>query len=453
MSPGGEIAVSLGMGERDRVLAVADLAGGAPREVATGAIDAAYLPDGKLVIARASDAGSRVELPGGKVVFQTHAVVTNLRASRKGDKLAFLEYAVPNDDRGHVVVIDLPSGKTRTLGPEFNSVRGVAFSADEREVWVTGGDNTNRALHGIDLATGADRIVFTFPGEAVLSDVHPDGRVLVAIWNYYVRLVGQPPGGERPLDLAWFDRNELAGLTPDGKLMLFYDGGDAGGANYMTYIRALTGEPAVRIAPGRGFALSPDGKWALVAPEAPWAKLMMVPTGAGDSKPQPSGPIAGTFDGRFTSRGDRWVLLARAETGPPRLWLQQDGQPPVPFGPDAVWRMFEISPDDKVVAVRVRDDSLLVPLDGSPARKLEGLSPDDIPISFSSNGKAVLVGRRNQGVFSYDLATKKQTKLFGNPAAGASGELSRGFIALDGKAYVYSLRNASSELFLVEGLK
>jgi len=139
--------------------------------------------------------GSRVELPGGKVVFQTDAVVTNLRVSRKGDKLAFLEYAIPNDDHGHVVVIDLHSGKTRTIGPEFNSVRGVAFSADEREVWVTGGDNTNRPLHGIDLATGADRIVFTFPGEAVLSDVHPDGRVLVAIWNYYVGLIASDLGG------------------------------------------------------------------------------------------------------------------------------------------------------------------------------------------------------------------------------------------------------------------
>jgi hypothetical protein len=159
------------------------------------------------------------------------------------------------------------------------------------------------------------------------------------------------------------------------------------------------------------------------------------------------------FDARFTSHAGRWVLYARGQSGAPRLWLQEDGQPPTPFGPDGIWAMFEVSPDDKRVAVRVQNDSLLVPLDGGPARKLEGLGADDLPVSFSGDGKAVLVARKNAGLFSYDLATRKETKLYGNPAAGAGGEISRGFIARDGKAYVYSLRNQSSELFLVEGLR
>jgi len=454
VSAAGELALILGDRDGHPRLAVADLAGGPPRELATDIVEAAYTPDGqKLAIVRKGDFGNRVELPAGKVLFQTAIGVANLRVSRDGHLLAFLEYPVRHDDRGHVIVVDIAAGKARTLGPEFNSARGLAFSVDGREVWVTAGDNTNRALHGLDLATGADRIVSAFPGEAVLSDIHPDGRVLITLWNFYRRLVGQPPGGERPIDLAWFDRNELAGLTPDGKLILFYDGGDAGGVNYVTYIRPTSGEPAVRIASGKGLAISPDGKWALVAPEAPWAHLTLVPTGAGEAKPQPPGPVTSVFDARFTSHAGRWVLYARGQSGAPRLWLQEDGQPPTPFGPDGIWAMFEVSPDDKRVAVRVQNDSLLVPLDGGPARKLEGLGADDLPVSFSGDGKAVLVARKNAGLFSYDLATRKETKLYGNPAAGAGGEISRGFIARDGKAYVYSLRNQSSELFLVEGLR
>ena len=114
--------------------------------------------------------------------------------------------------------------------------------------------------------------------------------------------------------------------------------------------------------------------------------------------------------------------------------------------------MFEVSPDDKVVAVRVHDDSLLVPLDGGPARKLEGLGAGDVPISFSSDGKSAVVAR-DAGVFAYDLTTRKLTKLLGNPAAGAGGKPTRGFVARDGKAFVYTLRVTSSDLFLVEGLR
>jgi DNA-binding beta-propeller fold protein YncE len=455
VSSGGELALLLGERGRHTRLAVADLAGGAPRELVTDVTEAAYTPDGqKLAIVRVGDSGTRIELPPGKVVFETLATVTNLRMSRKGDVLAFLEYPVRNDDRGHVVVVDLAGGKPRTLGPEWYSARGLAFSPDGREVWVTANsEKLDRALHALDLATGADRIVSAFPGEAVLADVHPDGRALVAIWHSHTRIVGQPPGGDRQLDLAWFDRDELAGLTPDGKLILFYDGGDAGGTNYVTYVRPINGDPAVRIASGKAYALSPDGKWALVAPEPPWAHLTLVPTGAGEPKPQPPGPVTATFDARFTSHAGRWVLMALGPSGPPRLWLQEDGQPPKPFGPDEIGQLFEVSPDDKVVAVRVRNDSLLVPLDGGPARKLEGLGEPDVPISFSGNGKAVVVARRDAGVFAYDLATRKLTKLLDNPAAGASGKISRGFVARDGKGFVYSLRVTSSDLFLVEGLR
>jgi hypothetical protein len=65
-------------------------------------------------------------------------------------------------------------------------------------------------------------------------------------------------------------------------------------------------------------------------------------------------------------------------------------------------------------------------LDGGAGPAIDGVSPDDRIFTFGPNGKTLVVGRRSAG----------------------GGEFAR-----DGKAWVYSLRVASAELYLVDGLK
>jgi len=218
-------------------------------------------------------------------------------------------------------------------------------------------------------------------------------------------------------------------------------------------VRPTSGEPAVHIANGRGLGISADGKWALVSPEVPWSTLALVPTGIGDAKPQPAGPIVEYTAARFTSRADRFVVLAREAGKPFRLWLQEDGKPPAPFGPDSVQALSAVSADDKLVAARTEDHWLLVPLDGGSALPVDGVQPDDRVLTFGPDGKTLLVARLNAGILSYDRATKKVSVVLASPTQTMAGIPMGAEIARDGKAWVYSIGVASAELYLVDGLK
>ena len=179
----------------------------------------------------------------------------------------------------------------------------------------------------------------------------------------------------------------------------------------------------------------------------------MVPTGVGDAKPQPPGPIVEYVAARFTSRADRFVVLAREASKPFRLWLQEDGKPPAPFGPDKVELVSAVSADDKLIAARTDDRWLLVPLDGSAVVPVDGVQPDDRILTFGPDGKTLLVGRRGTGILSFDRATKKVAVVVASPTQALAGIPTSVEIARDGKAWVYSVFVVSAELYLVDGLK
>ena len=61
-------------------------------------------------------------------------------------------------------------------------------------------------------------------------------------------------------------------------------------SEYATYLRKTDGSPAVRLGAGASQALSPDGRWAVsIRPET--EQLVVFPTGAGDARNLPKGPI------------------------------------------------------------------------------------------------------------------------------------------------------------------
>jgi hypothetical protein len=358
---------------------------------------------------------------------------------------------VPNDDRGAVTVMDA-SGNKRTVGRSWYSLNGLAFGPGSDEVWVSASVGAEgRKIYALGLS-GSERVVASAPGDLKLTDVDAHGRALLVSFSSYNRIVGLPPGVEKPVDLAWYDSDRIVDLTPDGKLLLLYDGGAVVGTTYQVLVRPTSGEPAVHIANGRGLGISADGKWALVSPEAPWSTLALVPTGVGDAKPQPPGPIVEYMAARFTSRADRFVVLAREAGKPSRLWLQDDGKPPAPFGPDKVQFLSAVSADDKLIAARAGDHWLVVPLDGGAVLPVEGLQPDDRLLTFGPDGKTLLVARRSAGILSYDRATKKVTVVLTSPTTALAGIPMGVEVARDGKAWVYAVAMVSAELYLVDGL-
>jgi hypothetical protein len=269
VSDNGQVALASAHSEDDYArLAVVDIAGGAPREVLTDVGDAAYLPKSDtlaIIRRRTGGRGEQIELPPGHILYQTDAGLDSLRVSPDGRRVAFIEHPMLPDDRGAVGVVDIATGAHRTLGPIWYTAGGLAFAPNGREVWVTVAQRTaDRQIHAFDLESGSERMVAAFPGEAILLDLAADGRALVSICDTHNRILARPPGSERVRDLAWFDRDELAGLTPDGRFILFWDGGEVGGVNTRATCAARRAIPRCtwRAARRSGYRRTEPGPWS-----------------------------------------------------------------------------------------------------------------------------------------------------------------------------------------------
>ena len=98
-------------------LARAPMAGGTPREVLEGVVDADWSPDGKdLAVIHVVGDRYRLEYPIGKVLYDPDPPtwLADLRVSPGGDRLAFVEHPVPRDARGAMVVM-ASTGRDRRL--------------------------------------------------------------------------------------------------------------------------------------------------------------------------------------------------------------------------------------------------------------------------------------------------------------------------------------------------
>ena len=133
VSQTGELAVSLGhsfegwMGEG--TLARAPLLGGGARPVLEGVREADFSPDGsQLAIVRRVDGRERLELPAGRVLYETAGYISHVRVSPRGDRIAFADHALWADDVGTIAVVDLSGAKKTLTGIWAGGVSGLAWS-------------------------------------------------------------------------------------------------------------------------------------------------------------------------------------------------------------------------------------------------------------------------------------------------------------------------------------
>jgi len=210
---------------------------------------------------------NRLEFPVGKSLYETGGWIGPPRVSPPGDLIAFIDHPVQGDDRGTLAVIDL-AGHRKVLSDEWYTIQGLAWSADSKEVWFTASKSgVDRTLYAVTLA-GKERMVLRLPGALMLCDIWKDGRVLMMRASWRRELVGMIAGETKQRDLSWLDYSYPAGLSPDGKTLLFDEEGGggslayskSGGLSYAVYIRKTDGSPAVLLGEGGALALSPDGK-------------------------------------------------------------------------------------------------------------------------------------------------------------------------------------------------
>ncbi|HKB71649.1 MAG TPA: protein kinase [Thermoanaerobaculia bacterium] len=439
-------------------LAQVSILGGAPREIEDDVQGADWGPDGELAIVRTVSGKHRLEYPINTVLYETAGWISHARVSPDGERVAFLDHPVPGDDGGSVVIVDR-SGQTSVLSAGWITAYGLAWPRHGREVWFTATRaGVARAIWAVSLS-GQERLLLRALSELTIQDVSGDGRILITSDNGKVGIIGQPPGQSHEKDLSLLDWSRMRDLSADGKMLLFDETGEGGGANGAVYLRKADGSPAVRLGDGLAKQISPDGKWVLSVTLTPSRRIVLLPVRTGKLREIDSHGIT-PHEAIWTPTPGRILVTGNEPGRGGRLYVQDlDGGPPTAITPEGMGEgLGPISPDGKwVVAQGVDHAFYLYPLEGGEPKAIPGLSPDDRPICWTPVGQDLYVFRRGtlpSPVFLLELATgrKQPIKELMPPDSAGVVEIISVHVTPDAASYAYSYHRILSDLFLVEGI-
>jgi serine/threonine protein kinase len=467
ISKSGELALRLNTVfysgyERTGTLARVPLSGGTPREVLDNVQDADWSADGEsLAVVRYLPENShwRLEYPIGKVLLDGINWISHPKISPDGKWIALADHEnTGGDDEGAVAVIASDGkGAEKKLSAGWISLQGILWSPAGDEIWFTSTKTgTAENPHAVTLS-GKMRTITNVPGGMWLQDLR-NGTTLMVTHQQRIGIRGMAPGGKQERELGWFGWSELRDISPDGRKILFEEEADGGGPNYTVFLRDTDGSPPVRIGEGVAKAISPDAKWAITEP-AKGGPLMLVPTGAGESKPLTHDSVSyGAV--RWLPDGKR-LLASGIESGHARrdYFIDLSNGDSKPMTPEGIAGV-HISPDGRSTAVLGPDGKWGVwPLDGNAIQSIPGLNSKYSVIGWSPDGRS-LYAIPNGGesasakVFQVNTATGKIElwKTFGADVSGARSVRAPQF-SRDGTAYAYLYVRVLSEAYVVNGLK
>jgi len=464
ISSRGDMAVALnprGFGRVDGTLARAALAGGLPRQLAPGVVAADWSPDGsEMAIVRSTGGRDVIEYPIGKPLYDpTPAHVTDLRFSPKGDAIAFTSHPVAGDTAGEVKLLDL-NGQVRTLSSGWNSVLGLDWSADGREVWFTAArSGSTQALYAVS-RSGQERLLVQVPATLTLHDVGRDGRVLLSRDAWGAGVMAMTPYAAHERDLSWLDGSMAWDMSADGKTIVLEESWEGGGASRSIYLRNTDGSPAVRLGDGVPLALSPDKQWVL-ASSATGDRLVLLPTGVGQQRVLPKGPVVSYFPAaRWLPNGREFLFSASGSDKQRYVFLQSiDGGDPRPVTPAGAYGRLVVFNDGR--GFLTRDPKRRITsfaLDESDAQPIAGTEAADVPVAISDDGQWVYVQSGSSmpaEIMRVDLHNGRRElvrKLSPADPTGVSGIL-RIVMTPDARSYAYTYTRTVSALYLATGIR
>jgi serine/threonine protein kinase len=472
ISPSGEMAVQLdpvaahaGVGRG--TLAVAPMFGGAPRPLAENITHVDFDPTGRaLAVIREPAGKSCLEYPMGNVLYETIGHVSYVRVSPRGDRIAFLDHPMKNDDRSSVAVIDLEGAK-KTLTPEWASAQGLAWTPDGDEIWfaATKGGAFRSSVYGVSLS-GELRQVYAALGSIRIFDIAKNGSAVLSRESYTNGIVYSGHGDAPERELGWLGYSLPAALSDDGRTILFTEQSHSIGRDYAVCIRGTDGSPVIRLGEGTGLALSPDGRWALSHLPYRDAPFELLPTGPGRKRTFPSrGYQVVGHRARFTHDGTQIVMAAHDENAVPGILVLSVDDGALKFLPvtGAIADLrpsFAVSPDGREALVGHVEsgETQIVPLDGAPSRPGPRLAPHDIIAAYAPDGAALYVqtGPRRIPLVAVrvDLASgAREPWLEFMPAnrAGLVG-MSTVLLSRDGSVFACGCARHVADLFVARGL-
>ncbi len=472
ISPSNEVAISLRWTHGARrdltggVLARSPLAGGTPREMLEDVRWADWSPSGELAVVHAIGGRSRLEYPIGNVLYETSGWVTNPRFSPQGDRIAFLDHPAPWDDRGTVAVVDLAK-KMTTLTQTWESEDGLAWSP-KGEIWFAASEKGqgNRSLWKVGLSGKPPHKVLNMAGGFTLQDISSKGEVLVTADKERLAMEWADATNEHQ-DLSWYDWSIAKDISPDGKWVLFEEGGEPVGATYAVAIRKTDGSPPIKLGEGSVGGLSPDGKWALAIPTSVPPHVMLYPVGPGQAKDIPLPQLSRLENGvgRFTPDGQH-IIVDGIEPGRSESTYVVDisgAKPMRSITPDSIEANMP-SPDGKYVVGAASSQPgeprklTLFPMDGGARRELPVNAPPYGAMQWSADSKALYVYKQGEMpliIERLDIATGKLSPAREIKPGDRSGVVSVGPVMCNHTATecVYSDYQTFSVLYVINGLR
>jgi eukaryotic-like serine/threonine-protein kinase len=465
VSPSNELAVVLhgihnGQLETENgTLALAPLAGGAPREVLPDVRWADWDSQGQLAVVHYVDGHSRLEYPVGNVLYQSGGWISNIRFSPKFDKIAFMDHPAIWDDRGRVSLVDL-SGHLQVLTPDWEDEGGLAWRPDGKEIWfsaVSQGNTLN--LMAVNLS-GKIRTVLDLPVKITLQDIAADGRTLVSLNTSRLAMAFTTLGSKQDVDLSWHDWNAARDISPDGKFVLSEDASEAAGPGYSVVLRNVDGSLPVRLGEGSSGALSPDGKWAVAISTTHDDQLTLLPIGAG----QPRTINVKGMDhiqngwGRFLPDGKKLTVQGDQSGHAARCFIVDpatgNAEPITPEG----FLCGPYSPDGRSFIARDPNGSpIIYSVDGGPPREIPHLNPAFDVLQWSNHSTLLYGSHRGEPprIYQLDITTGKETLIKDIAPGVPAGVVMVGPIVVsrDGTRFAYSYNQTLSVLYLINGLK
>jgi WD40 repeat protein len=470
ISKTGEMAIRLnsaghGGYSTSGTLARVPLSGGTPREVLDNVQDADWSANGEsLAVVRYVPENShwRLEYPVGKVLIDSINWMSHPKISPDGKWVAFADHETPGgDDHGSVAVIGADGkGLEKKLSSGWTTVQGMLWSPSGDEVWFTSTNKGTAANPRAVTLSGKLRTMANVPGGTWLEDMR-NGAVLTVSNHNRVGIRGASPGGKEERELGWFGWSELADISRDGRKILFEEEGDGGGPNYTVFLRDTDGSPPAKIGEGLSDALSPDAKYAITRP-AEGGQLMLVPTGAGESRPLTHDAVSYN-EVRFFPDGKHLVATGIEAGHGAREYLidmsNGDSKPITPEGTVRAGRTVGVSPDGRDLAVRGSDGKLGIwPLDGGGFQPIPGLDSHYSIIGWADSSSVYLAPIQARPttipVSRVNVRTGKVEpwKTFGE-GGGSFGLMGRLQLSADASAYAYLYNHVLSEAYVVTGLK
>jgi eukaryotic-like serine/threonine-protein kinase len=447
-------------------LARLPLEGGAPREILNGVLWADWAPrGGDLAVARQWGGKCRLEYPIGTPLYETAGMIREPRFSPSGDRIAFLDQLTSTDDRGAVAILDR-SGKVTRLTGLWKSVQGLCWALNGNEIWFTAAESgPSRAVYAVS-RQGRVRTILRPPGSLAIQDISRDGQVLLVDWTVRYGIAARTASDPSERDLSWLDWSQARDLSRDGTALLFTEGGVGGGDSYGVYLRRTDGSSAVRLGEGEALALSPDTRWALSILQGSQPRPVLLPTGAGQARTLPRGPIREYSLGTWMPDGEHVILLGSEAGHGSRYYIQDvNGGEPSPITPEGAagfgFGAHVVSPDGTLLAAKGPNGKIsLYPVSGGAPRPIPGLLDGEFPIRWSDDGRSLYAalpppGRRTLELSKIDVRTGKRIvwRRLVRPEAADVTRIGNPLVAADGRAYAYTYGSHSSNLYLVGGLK